>query len=202
MSAVALIYVGAVLILNGIMLLGWLTPREAAPLNLFVGGIQIFTPTFLIVTSGGDSAAIVDAAGIYLFGFTYLWVGIDAVAGITDRGLGWFSLFVALCAVIFGLVNVVRVGDVSFGVIWWLWAVLWFCFFLVLGLERSDLASQTGFYTIAVGAITAVVAFLLLLGQWQESGFMAVTFGVVGVLCLIGAVPAGPRLTRPSEPAT
>lgn len=58
MAFVALIYVGLVLIVNGLMLLGWLTPREAGPLNLFVGAMQVITPTWLIFTAAGDPDTI------------------------------------------------------------------------------------------------------------------------------------------------
>lgn len=65
MSAVGLIYVEIVLIVNGVMLLGWLTPREAAPLNLFVGALQVFTPTYLIVVAADNVDAVFAASGIY-----------------------------------------------------------------------------------------------------------------------------------------
>ncbi|MDH3295401.1 MAG: AmiS/UreI family transporter, partial [Acidimicrobiia bacterium] len=54
MGNVGLLYVGAILFLNGVMLLGWVDSRSAAPLNLFVGLLQVVTPTYLIFTSGGD----------------------------------------------------------------------------------------------------------------------------------------------------
>src|SRR5215218_9869840 len=91
MGSVGLLYVGAVLIVNGLMLLGRVDARAAAPLNFFVGGLQVFTPTYLIVTSGGDGDTILGASGLYLFGFTYLYVGLNLVNGLDGTGLGWFS---------------------------------------------------------------------------------------------------------------
>ena len=96
MGSVGLLYVGAVLAINGLMLLGFVEARAAAPLNLFVGALQVVTPTFLIFTAGGDEATILAASGLYLFGFTYLYVGINLLAGLDGTGLGWFSAFVAL----------------------------------------------------------------------------------------------------------
>src|SRR3712207_951305 len=101
MGAVGLLYVGAVLVVNGLMLVGRVDARAAALINLFVGALQVFTPTYLIVTSGGDPAAILFASGIYLFGFTYLYVGINLLANLDGTGLGWFSAFVAVCAVVY-----------------------------------------------------------------------------------------------------
>ena len=51
MGSVGLLYVGAVLFLNGAMLLGWVKARSAAPMNLFVGVLQVVTPTYLIWTA-------------------------------------------------------------------------------------------------------------------------------------------------------
>ena len=41
MGSVGLLYVGAVLAVNGLMLMGRVDPRAAAPLNLFVGVLQV-----------------------------------------------------------------------------------------------------------------------------------------------------------------
>src|ERR687893_1857241 len=105
MGSVGLLYVGAVLVVNGLMLLGLVEARAAAPLNFFVGGLQVITPTYLIFTSGGDANTILSASGIYLFGFTYLYVGINLLGGLDGTGLGWFSAFVAGCAVGFARLN-------------------------------------------------------------------------------------------------
>ena len=53
MASVGLLYVAAVLFVNGAMLLGWVDGRSAAPMNLFVGTLQVITPTYLIFTAAG-----------------------------------------------------------------------------------------------------------------------------------------------------
>ena len=105
MANVGLLYVGAVLFINGIMLLGWLDAKSAAPMNFFVGGLQVITPTYIIFTANGNQDTILAASGLYLFGFTYLYVGINLTAGLDGTGLGYFSLFVAVCAVVFSYLN-------------------------------------------------------------------------------------------------
>ena len=70
MAAVGLFYVGAVLFVNGLMLLGKVDPRAAGFLNLFVGVLQVVIPTVLLVQSGGDQAKVLAASGLYLFGLT------------------------------------------------------------------------------------------------------------------------------------
>jgi len=76
MGAVGLLFVGAVLFINGIMLLGWVDAKSAVAINFFVGGLQIITPTYLIFTANGNADTILSAAGLYLFAFTYLYVGL------------------------------------------------------------------------------------------------------------------------------
>ena len=199
MSSVGLIYVGIVLVVNGLLLLNWVTPREAAPLNLFVGALQVLTPTYLIVIAAGDVDAIFAASGIYLFGFTYLWVGINAAKDISNRGFGWFALLVALCTVVYATESFVRADDAGFGVIWLLWGVLWFLFFLVLGLDRAALGPATGVYTIVTGVITTTAALMTLLDGWSGDWMVAGVIAVVGILALAVAAPAARTLTAPDR---
>lgn len=72
MGNVGVLYVGAVLFLNGLMLLGIVGGRPAAVLNFFVGGMQVIFPTIVLAQSGNDPSVVLGAAGIYLFGFTYI----------------------------------------------------------------------------------------------------------------------------------
>ena len=51
------------------MLLGWLDAKSAAPMNFFVGGLQVLTPTYIIFTANGNQDTILAASGLYLFGF-------------------------------------------------------------------------------------------------------------------------------------
>lgn len=90
MGAVGLLYVGAVLFLNGTMLLGWIDSKSAAPLNIFVGILQVITPTYLIINANGDMTTILGASGLYLFGFTYLYVAFNLFFNLDGTGLGMF----------------------------------------------------------------------------------------------------------------
>ncbi|KGH46600.1 transporter [Modestobacter caceresii] len=191
MASVGLLYVGAVLIVNGLMLLGRVDARAAAPLNFFVGGLQVFTPTYLIVTSGGDPDVVLGASGLYLFGFTYLYVGLNLTRGLDGTGLGWFSAFVAGCAVVYAGLNFGRLDDPAFGVIWLYWAVLWALFFLVLGLKREELTRFTGLVAVVAGVVTcAVPAFLLMTGVWAENVTTAAIVLAVVLLLSLALFPA------------
>lgn len=199
MGAVGLFYVGAVLFLNGVMLLGHISPKGAAPLNFFVGGLQVLTPTVLIVQSGGDPDVIFAASGLYLFGFTYLWVAINAATGWEGTGLGWFSLFVAVAAVGYALHAFTVEADPAFGVIWLLWAVLWFSFFLLLGLDLGSLAPAVGIIALVDGLLTgAVPAFLILSDQWATAVVPAVIIAAIGAVAVVFSIPLGRLLGAPA----
>jgi hypothetical protein len=200
MASVGLLYVGAVLFLNGLMLLGWVNAKSVIPLNLFVGVLQVVTPTYLIFTSGGDSTTILNASGLYLFGFTYLYVAMNQWMNLDGTGLGYFSLFVVLCALVYAGLNFSRLSDNAFGVIWLLWAFLWALFFAVLGLGKEALGRYTGAVCAIEGIITgAIPAFILLTGHWIGAN-TAVAFS----LAIFSVVVFGllfPALTKRSASA-
>ncbi|RKS76958.1 AmiS/UreI family transporter [Actinomadura pelletieri DSM 43383] len=199
MGSVGLLYVGAVLFVNAMMLLGRVDARAAAPINLFVGAMQVILPTLLLVAAGTDVKLISAAAGIYLFGFTYLYVGIGLLAGLDNTGVGWFSLFVSFSAIIFALINFFDVDDPPFGVIWLSWSYLWFLYFLLFGLGREELTSYTGWMTLvnALGTVT-MPAFLLLTDNYTTDTWFAVTLAVCVVVLAVALWP----LSRPGRGGT
>lgn len=207
MAAVGLLFVGAVLFINGAMLLGWVDGRSAAPINFFVGALQIITPTYLIFTADGDTNVILSAAGLYLFAFTYLYVGLNLSFDLDSTGLGYFCLFVFVSALVYSGLNFTLLGDAGFGVIWLHWAFLWLLFFLVLGLKRDALGRYTGAVCAIQGWITAwVPAFLLLTGRYPDVvTLLAIVLAVAGPV-VYGALwvrmrraPASPAPAAPQE---
>ena len=196
MAAVGLFYVGAVLFVNGLMLLGKVDPRAAAFLHLFVGVLQVVVPTVLLVQADGDPDRVLAAAGLYLFGFTYLYVGLNLLTGADSTGVGWFSLFVAISALGFSALSFSRQDDAPFGVIWLYWSFLWLLFFLLLGLKRTELTIYTGYVTIVQAWVTAAVpGFLLIAGYWETSAATAVVLAVLGVVMAVGLWPLALRTT-------
>ena len=201
MSLVGLLYVGAVLFINGLLLIGVVEGRSASPINLFVGALQVVTPTYLIFTANGDPLVILGASGLYLFGFTYLYVGINLLAGLDTTGVGWFSLFVAVAALGYSYANFMILGDRPFGVIWLYWAFLWALFFVVLGLKHEWLTSYTGWVTIIQAWVTAAIpAFLLLTNLWAYEDAIAIGLAVGGVV-VFGALYAYIHPRAPRAPA-
>ena len=138
MLGVVLLYVGAVLFLNGIWLYGLArqaeqdraaagageaavprTPasymienREVAIMNIFTGAVNsAVAATALVYGLVTDDATFFALAGfVLLFGFTYLWVAANQFLGASGRGLGWFCLFVAITAVPTGAIVLDRGG--------------------------------------------------------------------------------------------
>lgn len=203
MGAVGLLYVGAILFLNGCMLLGWVNAKSAVPLNIFVGILQVITPTYLIFTANGDTAQILGASGLYLFGFTYLYVAFNIWNDFEGTGLGFFSLFVAVCAVVYAAIAF-NDGDYAFGVIWLYWAYLWLLFFFLLGRGRENLGRYTGAVAAIQGWVTgAIPAFLLLTGRWAElnNQTVAIVLAVFGVVVFGGLLVMARSKPSPA-PAT
>jgi putative amide transporter protein len=166
----ALFYVGAVLILNGLWMLGRVGDREIWVINLFAGGLTLLVSLKLAFGEGADAASIKAAALSLLFSFTYLWVAINRCNGADGRGLGWFSLFVAITAVPVALDTLQAAATAAE---WWLgwnwaaWAVLWLLFFLVLALQKP-LARLTACAAVGQGVLTGwLPGYLLLTGAMR-----------------------------------
>jgi putative amide transporter protein len=201
MGLVGLLYVGAVLFINGLLLIGVVDGRAAAPINLFVGALQVVTPTYLIFTANNDPLVILGASGLYLFGFTYLYVGINLLAGLDSTGVGWFSLFVAVTALGYSYANFAILDNRPFGVIWLYWAFLWALFFVLLGLKHDWIGSYTGWVTIIQSWVTAAIpAFLLLTDMWRNEDAIAIGLAVGGVV-VFGALYAFMHPRAPGAPA-
>ncbi|WP_158168909.1 AmiS/UreI family transporter [Mycolicibacterium smegmatis] len=201
MSAIGLLYVGAVLLLNGLVLLGVITLRSAAPMNLFVGTLQCVVPTILMVQAGADGALLLQAAGLYLFGFTYLFVGIAGFAGLDVVGIGWFSLFVAVTALTYAVVSAYRLDDVFSAVLWLSWALLWGLFFLLFALDRTTIEVFTGWSTILLGQATCTFPAIALLLGFQPTRMWALALAVT-VAALVGLAALLSRHTTSDDLAT
>jgi hypothetical protein len=168
MGALGLLFVGAVLFVNGLSLLGRVDPQAAAPINLFVGALLVVVVLSLALSAGEDLAPVFTAAGFLLFGFVYLYVGIVSLTGHAVSGVGWYCAWAAIVSLVIALVTFAR-DDVKFGLLWLLWALLFTMFFLVLGLGLARFTVVTGWITLIEAIITATIpGLLLVLGGWAE----------------------------------
>ncbi|MFI5066546.1 MAG: AmiS/UreI family transporter [Streptosporangiales bacterium] len=200
MSDVGLMFVGAVLFVNGLLFLGRIDGKSAAPFNIFVGALQVAIPFYLIATTPTASDILLDS-GILLFGFTYLYVGISNLAGQSLAGLGWYSAWVAIMAAAFGITNIVRFHDPTIGLLWLQWSVLWALFWLVLAMGVTRLTAPAGWLTLILSFTTCTIpGFLLLLGEWGHVGTWLVL--VVIAATVLAVAPLTVRsLRQPATPA-
>lgn len=156
MLGLILLYVGAVLFVNGIWLLGHITPREVAIMNIFTGLVGLVVAIFAVAQQ--DLASIQLAGYVLLFAFTYLWVAYNQYIDAEGSGLGWYCLFVAITAVPVSIITLTSAGGDVFlvwlGLNWAAWAVLWFLYFLLLAMKRP-IQSIAAYVTIAAGIGTA-----------------------------------------------
>jgi putative amide transporter protein len=133
LTALVLLYVGAVLAINGIWLIGqarvanrekvlrgrgqqevaaeleahptFITGREVTMINLFTGFIGVASAVTLLVQGNGkaDLASVRVSGFILLFAFTYLWVAANQYLNAGGHAFGWYCLFVAITAVPAGI---------------------------------------------------------------------------------------------------
>ena len=138
----------------------FLQGREIAVINVLTGGIGVVVATLLIILGGiHDSRSdIANAAFILLFSFTYLWIAANQFLSAGNHAFGWFCFFIAVTAVPTGIYTLQdahgNAASVWLGINWFVWAALWFLFFLLLALDRP-IARPVGWATIAVSIGTA-----------------------------------------------
>lgn len=163
----SLLYVGAVLFLNGLWLLGRIGDKEIWIINAFSGGITLLVSLKLAFASDANAASIKAAALTLLFTFTYFWVAMNRYNQADGRGLGWFSLFVSITAIPVAIETLIQANTLWgtwFGLCWVAWAALWFLFFVLLALQKP-IGRVTGWLTMLEGIFTGwLPGYLLLAG--------------------------------------
>ncbi|WP_148863755.1 AmiS/UreI family transporter [Marinobacter fonticola] len=166
-EGLSLLYVGAVLVLNGLWMQGRIEDREIQVINFFAGGLSLAVAGYAAFGPGADADSVRAAALTLLFAFTYLWVAINRRNESSGHGLGYFCLFVALTALPTALLQFAD-AETLWG--WWAafnwlaWAGLWFGFFLML-CHRPQLQRPMAWVTLLQGVFTAWLPGYLLLSN-------------------------------------
>ena len=147
MLGVCLLFVGIVLINNGICSLCKIDKKAASVMNIFTGGLSLFI-NFTNLAQGNYYAA---GTGL-LFGFTYLFVAVNALIFGTMEG------FVGIPA--WGIQP-----DIRWAAIWYLWAILWGTAFVedILG---KKLGKFVPCLQVFEGVVTAWIPGVLLLTNY------------------------------------
>ncbi len=161
MLGVCLLYVGIVLINNGVCRLCNIDGKSAAVMNVFTGLLSMVINVLALIQ--GDFYA---AGTGLLFGFTYLFAAANNIWKLNPLPFGVYSLFVAINTVPCAIITY-QEGDWKMAVIWILWGILWFTGFLE-GTLKKNLGKFVPYLAIFEGIVTAwIPGFLLLRGMWN-----------------------------------
>ena len=160
----ALVFVGFVLVINGLWLLNKVEAKDAAAINLFAG-IATFTSAYYNLVVLREPGAIAWAQSL-LFSFTYLWIFLNVIRNVTDqRALGWYCLMVAITAVISGVLTPrTGIGLMYLTFLWFEWAALWGSFWVLFVLGKGT--KPIAYFTIISAVLTYIPAFPYMLGIW------------------------------------
>lgn len=168
MLGVCLLFVGIVLLQNGVCSLAGVDRKSAAVMNIFTGLLSVTINVIHLVQGNYYGAG----TGL-LFGFTYLFVAVNGIFDLSPVPFAWFSAFVAVNAAVFGtfegFLGIRQWGiqpDIRWAVIWYLWAILWATAFAE-DVMKIKLGKAVPVLQIIEGIVTAwIPGVLMLLGQW------------------------------------
>jgi hypothetical protein len=207
MPYAALMIIGGTYFVNGLVVLGKVRPKSAAPFNLFTGLVGTAVPFYILTRELAATHAAYDVvlniAPMWLFALTFLWVGINAVADNETEGCGWYCIWVAGLAVVFSLVNFLRFHAPREGIIWLNWSYVWALFWVLLATGRAGtkLTRFTGWAAViqALWSVT-LQAILNMLGVWENVATW-VFYGATGATILV-ALALSQNITPPARPAS
>lgn len=184
MGYVGLLLSGAALFLNSLVILGKAEMKSAGVFNLFVGALQIIIPFYLIMISDQSNWTVYSYAATFLFGLTYLYVGVTFIKGMDSSGLGWFCIWVAIIALFYMVVSFVQFHDVVNALTWFMWALLWYLFF-VLNTQKKNINQYLGRIAFVQSWITLTLPSLFyFMGVWGE-GFVYELWVYVSVISIL-----------------
>ncbi|WP_242261935.1 AmiS/UreI family transporter [Bacillus cereus group sp. BfR-BA-01453] len=184
MGYVGLLLSGAALFLNSLVILGKAEMKSAGVFNLFVGALQIIIPFYLIMISDQSNWTVCSYAATFLFGLTYLYVGVTFIKGMDSSGLGWFCIWVAIIALFYMVVSFVQFHDVVNALTWFMWALLWYLFF-VLNTQKKNINQYLGRIAFVQSWVTLTLPSLFyFMGVWGE-GFVYELWVYVSVISIL-----------------
>jgi len=167
----SLLFVGIVLVMNGVNTFinngknpNKVDAKSMAFMNA-VTGFVIVIGNVIALESAADTQSYQNVASGFLFGFTYLFIAANHIYKLDWRPFGWFSLFVAIYAVV--MVVLTAAVDVKIALLWGAWAVLWLEGFLEIVLGMKKLSKVFPYLCIAEGIFAAFIpAVLMLTDKW------------------------------------
>lgn len=161
MLGIVLLYVGMVLINNGISRLYNIDEKSAAIMNIFTGALAVIIDTVSVIQE--EYYAV--GTGL-LFGFTYLFIAINSIFNLDKRPYAWYSLFVAINTIPCAYISLTQDLDWRMSIIWVLWGILWLTTFIEIILKKN-IGKFVPYLAIFEGIITAwIPGFLMLVDMW------------------------------------
>lgn len=196
MTSVALLFVGAVLLINGLTFCGLLDGRAGVPANVLVGALLLAAAVASVVEAGGLTGytriPLYSAAGFVLFSFTYLGVAGQSLLRTDGRSLGVYCGWSALVAAVLAAVNMYEA--VRMGWLWLAWTVLFFAFALALLTDRAHLGRAAGVLSIWLAVTSATLPGLLMIdGSWDRTPVWAVAAAQLLGVIAYGSLSLTPR---------
>jgi hypothetical protein len=197
---ICLLLSGAALLINGLASLGTLPRRDAGVFSLIIGSVQLILGVCYLgacclgatagtATAGDGTQLLLGASGMFLFGLTYVYVGVDFLLGLGSKGLGWFCGLVGACGLV--LAATWSGEDPFLAVLWLCWSYLWILFFFQMALGTGRLTGLIGWSLVLTSQATATVpAFLGITGHWPNDPEAAqgAAASIVALLLLAGGL--------------
>lgn len=162
MTGVAFFFVGAVLFATAMQMLGKAEAKGIAVLHAILGGLLAVIVAIILVTAQG-TADYFSAFLLLLFVFTYLPVAATFWYGLDAKFLGWYCLVVAITMI--PIAFQVWPGDPRISIDLLIFGALWFCFFLLMALERP-IGKFVAYFTLLVSLLAMVPGYLMLIDKW------------------------------------
>ena len=187
MSTIALLFVGSVLLVNGLVFLRRVDGIAAVPLNTLVGGFLILAALLSLHTAEQNDAVtpalLFATTGSVLFGITYLTVAGNSLLGGTGTALGWYCAWATAIAAVLAGVGF-SAGDALSGWQWTAWAVLFLAFSLALNTGAEHLSAAAGVLAILHAVTTtSVPALMSIMGVWEK--FPVTVFAVIQLVVIL-----------------
>ena len=170
MLGLILLYVGMVLMSNGLFRLCGIKDKSNVVMNLFTGGLGLILNIVNVcigIAQNADASWYYASACGLLFAFTYLYIAINTIFDLDQNLYGWYSLFVAINTIPCGILCFQGYGgNFWYGIIWWCWGVLWLTGWIECSMHKP-LGKFVGWLSFLEGIFTAwIPGFMMLTNVW------------------------------------
>ncbi|ENG7679438.1 MULTISPECIES: AmiS/UreI family transporter [Providencia] len=156
MNGLLLIFIGSVLIINGISIIKGYDNKETGIFNGIIGFFCLIGNIVLMVNAKENTAYLAIAQSM-LFTFTYIFLSFIKIYSLSGKLFGWYCLFVFFNALFYAYYTS---ADARMIGLWLLWAILWFLFFCVFSLNKT--IKYLGELTLVIGIVTCTLPGLMM----------------------------------------